>query len=132
MKWKFNDGGRLLYHKSASNRDCVVRSVAIAAQRDYKEVYDTCRKLAGKPIANGVSKEDIKKLVEYYGGKWVSTMGIGTGCTVHLKDGELPNDKRLVCKCSGHLTAVINGVIEDIFNPDRDETRCVYGYWIFN
>ena len=59
---------------------------------------------------------------------WTPTMGIGTGCTVHLRADELPNG-RLVVAVSKHYTAVLDGVIHDIENPSRDGTRCVYGYW---
>ena len=131
MKWNYNDGGRSKYFRAASNRDCVIRAVAIAAQADYKEVYDTCKKISGKTPADGVTKKDVKKLLARYNGQWVPTMGIGTGCKTHLKDGELPAKGRIVCQCSGHLTAVTDGVIQDTFNPDRNETRCVYGYWKF-
>lgn len=55
-------------------------------------------------------------------------MGIGTGCTVHLRDGELPRG-RLIVAVSKHIVAVVDGVIHDTHDPSRDETRCVYGYW---
>jgi len=61
----------------------------------------------------------------------VPTMGIGTGCKVHLADGELPMG-RLVVSVSKHYTCVVDGVINDTFNPERETGRCVYGYWIFN
>jgi hypothetical protein len=61
---------------------------------------------------------------------------------VHLVDGELPMG-RLVVRVSGHMTAVIDGVIRDTHNPQRKtynydaegkttsiSERCVYGYWI--
>ena len=59
---------------------------------------------------------------------WTATMGIGTGCRVHLREGELPMG-RLVVSVSGHVTAVIDGVIHDTHNPDRNGWRCVYGYY---
>ena len=59
---------------------------------------------------------------------WVPTMGIGTGCKVHLRARELPKG-RLVVSCSKHWTAVIDGVIHDNHDPSRGGRRCVYGYW---
>ncbi len=86
---------------------------------------------------------------------WTPTMGIGTGCKVHLTDGELPMG-RLVVSVSKHYTAVIDGVVQDTHDPQRDahcvrpddgkrplragewvnsngicwvSRRCVYGYW---
>jgi hypothetical protein len=77
--------------------------------------------------------------------KWIPTMQIGSGCKVHLIDGELPMGK-IICRLSKHLTVVIDGVIHDTFDPQREigwvnvkdgiETtgtsyRCVYGYYTF-
>ena len=58
----------------------------------------------------------------------VALSGIGTGCVAHLAPGELP-EGRVVARVSKHLTAVIDGVIRDTFDPSRGGTRCVYGYW---
>jgi hypothetical protein len=55
-------------------------------------------------------------------------MQVGSGCQVHLRTEELPKG-RLVVRLSRHLTAVVDGVIHDIYNPDRRGTRCVYGYF---
>ena len=143
-KFKFNDGGRSEYF-SGKGGDCVSRSVAIASGRDYKEVYDrmalgnaTQRKSkyhtkGRKSALNGVSvtRKWFKDLMIEWGFEWVATMGIGTGCKVHLKSDELPSG-RLVCSVSKHYTAVIDGVINDTYDCSRDGTRCVYGYWKFN
>lgn len=59
---------------------------------------------------------------------WTPTMTIGSGCKVHLKADELPKG-RLICMLSRHAVAVIDGVINDTYDPSRDGTRCVYGYW---
>lgn len=63
------------------------------------------------------------------GWTWVPTMQIGQGCKVHLRAEELPAG-RLVVSVSKHETAVIDGVINDIYDCSRDGTRCVYGYYI--
>jgi hypothetical protein len=47
-------------------------------------------------------------------------MRIGSGCKVHLTDGELPGG-RLVVSVSGHWTAVIDGEIRDTHDPQREE-----------
>jgi hypothetical protein len=33
-------------------------------------------------------------------------------------------------RVSKHLSAVIDGVIQDTHNPSRGGSRCVYGYYI--
>lgn len=139
MELVVNDGGRAAAGYEGRAGDCVVRAVAIAVQRPYQEVYDLVNTLALKErrgkrkrgISNartGVFKGTIKRLLTHYGWVWTPTMGIGTGCRVHLRREELPAG-RLVVNVSRHLTAVVDGVIHDLYNPDRDGVRCVYGYW---
>lgn len=130
MEWKYNDGGRSKYFKAENVRDCITRSIAIASQTDYKEVYDYIRKISGKTPRDGVLYKYARKAAEHFGGKWVPTMKIGTGCKVHLTESELPKG-RLVVSVSKHYTAVIDGTIYDTFDPSRGGERCVYGYYVF-
>lgn len=141
MRFQFNDGGRSKYFKGQTS-DCVCRSIAIATGKDYLEVYNTINKLAQdekitkrkKTISHartGVHKKTWKDYLKFLGWQYVSCMGIGTGCKVHLKESELPKGILLV-QVSKHLTCVINGVIHDNHDCSRGEKRCVYGYFIKN
>lgn len=127
MKYNYNDGGRSKYFKGQVG-DCVCRAVAIATGKDYKEVYKEISKLIGYTPRNSVKKKDTKKIMEHYGFTWVSCMGIGTGCTTHLRESELPKGT-IICQVTGHVTTVIDGVINDNHDPSRNGSRCVYGYW---
>lgn len=126
----YNDGGRSAYFKAKGVGDCVVRAIAIAKGEDYKKVYDEVADFLGYSPRNGIEHKDTKKVMAHFGGAWHPTMTIGSGCRVHLKAKELPKG-RLVCNCSGHLVAVIDGVINDTYDSSRNGTRCVYGYWRF-
>lgn len=130
MEYVYNDGGRSQYFKAEGVGDCVCRAIAIVTEKDYKEVYNTIKEITDENPRNGLSKEATKKVCEYYGGKWVATMKIGSGCKVHLSKDELP-DGRLICNLSRHVTCVIDGVIYDTYDCSRDGKRCVYGYWKF-
>jgi hypothetical protein len=59
---------------------------------------------------------------------WTPTMEIGSGCKVHVREDELPKG-RLILALSKHYAACIDGVINDTYDPSREGTRCVYGYW---
>lgn len=131
MKIRYDDGGRSKYFTASKVGDCVTRAVAIATGRDYKEVYNEIAKLVGYTPRNGVLTKDTKKVMAHFGGVWHSCMSIGTGCKVHLADGEIPMQGRIVCSVSKHIVAVIDGVIHDTFDASRNGTRCVYGYWSF-
>ena len=144
MKHQFNDGGRKEAGRKGSTGDCVCRAIAIVTGIPYEEVY---RKLAEGTAAQRKSKRTPKKartasaginvgrkwFKEYMkslGFIWVPTMTVGSGCKVHLREDELPKG-RLVVHVSKHSTAVIDGVIHDTYDPSREGTRCVYGYYIF-
>lgn len=150
MKHVYDDGGRKRAGFKGATGDCVTRAIAIATGKPYDEVYDAMHErnaeyastrrgrvarkitrgkgLSGTTPRNGVFKEIYRPYLESLGWRWTPTMQIGSGCTVHLKDGELPNG-RLIVKLSRHLCAVIDGVVHDTYDCTRDETRCVYGYF---
>lgn len=137
MRFETNDGGRSAAGYKGSAGDCVCRAVAIAAEMPYEEIYQRLasgsgneRKSCGRSARNGIRtrRKWFKEFMQELGFVWTPTMGIGTGCKVHLRDGELPSG-RLVVTLSGHMAAVIDGVIHDTYDPSRGGTRCVYGYW---
>lgn len=130
MDFVYDDGGRSRYFKAKHVGDCVTRAIAIASQHDYKEVYNYIRSISGCSPRNGVMKPIAKKAAKHFGGRWVSCMQIGSGCTTHLRADELPMG-RILCYCSHHEVAVIDRVIHDTYEPDRAGTRCVYGYFVF-
>ena len=164
--FQYNDGGRSDAGFKGDTRDCVCRAISIASGRPYMEVYErlaegnaTQRRgkyessyKAGKRTASrgiNTKRKWFKDYMSELGFTWTPTMGIGTGCKVHLVADELPSG-RLVVAVSKHYTAMIDGVIHDTHNPQREihwtnttyvdgervvthsiQRRCVYGYWKF-
>lgn len=140
MKHVYNDGGRAEAGYKGYVNDCTCRSIAIATGLSYKEVYDGLNQLAKKERSgkrkktrssarNGVHRPTIKKYMESIGWQWVAYTKFGAGCTVHLVKDELPAGP-LVVSVSKHMTAVIDGVIYDIWDPQRDPPRQVYGVFM--
>lgn len=140
-----DDGGRAAAGYKGKAGDCVCRSVAIAAQLPYQEVYD----ILAEGNANQRKSKHPTRKADYHktaregiwtrrkwfrdymvslGFKWTPTMFIGSGCKVHLRQDELPPG-RLIVALSSHYCAVIDGVVHDTYLEDRGGTRCVYGYW---
>lgn len=152
MEFAYDDGGRAAAGFKGSAGDCMARAIAIAAEMPYEAAYGLVnahseserpsKRRRGKSSARtGVHKVTARAIMAAIGWTWVPTMGIGTGCTVHLKDGELPSG-RIIALVSKHYVAVIDGVIRDTHDPqrntmyfkpdgtlDRVAGRCVYGYW---
>jgi hypothetical protein len=171
MKFQYDDGGRAAAGFKGSAGDCVTRAIAIAAELPYMEVYEALSKGMGsqrstkRSKARGTARDGISTSRKWFkdymasiGWTWVPTMGIGTGCKVHLRDGELPMG-RIIARVSRHYVAVIDGILHDTHDPsDRGVTiyppnytgtlpkgaewlengngwayapdRCVYGYWV--
>lgn len=134
MTWVYDDGGRAAAGFKGDAGDCVARAIAIAAERPYLEVYDALAELAAlrkrpRSARNGVKRDVYDPYLLALGFTWTPTMGIGTGCTVHLRADELPAG-RLVCSVSKHMVAVVDGVVHDTHDCTREGTRCVYGYWL--
>jgi len=145
--FQLNDGGREKAGFKGGAGDCVVRSIAIAANLPYMRVYEDLRlanesyaqlrndRLAkrlnakGSSPRNGNHRNVFHEYILAQGFTWVPTMKIGAGCQVHLRASELPAGV-LIVKVSKHLTAIINGVIQDTHDPSRGGNRCVYGYYI--
>ena len=169
MQYVYNDGGRAAAGFKGSAGDCVCRSVAIVTGLPYGEVYKrlsdgtgtqratrrTSKRARSARSGINVKRKWFRDYMAELGFAWVPTMRIGSGCKVHLADGELPSGK-LVVSVSKHYTAVIDGVIHDTHDPQREvhcvkpdhggdlkqgewrnengicsiERRCVYGYWV--
>lgn len=163
MRFVNDDGGRAAAGFRGNAGDCVARAVAIASGRPYAEVYAALAQGTGAQRSSkhtpkrgrtarsgiNVKRKWFKDFMHALGFEWVPTMRIGSGCTVHLSAGELPLG-RLVVSVSKHYTAVLDGVIHDTDDPQREtvwygaydpktkrntiasvQRRCVYGYWLF-
>jgi hypothetical protein len=174
MKHVYNDGGRAKAGYVGRTGDCVARAIAIATEQPYQVVYDalahgnvtqrrskhTRKSHRAKTAARGITvqRKWFKEYMQSLGWVWTPTMGIGTGCTVHLVANELPAG-RLVVSLSRHYTAVVDKVIHDtydcssrgvtVYPPSTplnelpklarklsnnggwvyEPQRCVYGYW---
>lgn len=143
LPWVHDDGGRSTAGFKGLAGDCVTRAIAIAADLPYLTVYDHLHNVARVRLANprvrrgrnsgasprtGVMPEVYKPYLAMLGFEWTPTMSIGSGTRVHLAEGELP-DGRLIVRLSGHLAAVVDGVIHDTFDPSRGGRRAVYGHW---
>lgn len=133
-----DDGGRAAAGYKGHAGDCATRAVAIATGIPYGEVYGMLNEAAKIERPRGARKRSnsrtgvhgptMRRLLADLGWEWTPTMTIGSGCTVHVREDELPSG-RLILALSKHYAAVIHGVLHDTFDSSRDGTRCVYGYW---
>ena len=150
MEWVYDDGGirTCTTMPPTEERGGTVRAVAIALGIDYATALDylsvklthyrdrarnrsTKEKYSGTPF-DGVPREVLRELMHDLDWVWVPIMRPGTGVTVHLRYDELPEEAHwgpVILALSKAETVVVRGVLHDIFDPSRDGTRAVYGYF---
>jgi hypothetical protein len=139
LPWLHDDGGRHAAGYRGETGDCACRAIAIALPMGYQQAYELINATARdeppqrtgrhrSSAREGVRTPVMRAVMRELGWAWTPLMGIGTGCTVHLAAGELPGG-RLIARLSRHYAAVIDGTVYDSYDPGRDGTRCLYGYW---
>jgi hypothetical protein len=141
IDWTYDDGGRAAAGYRGITGDCAVRALAIVTDLPYDDIYarvnaaakserSSKRRRGRSSARTGVYRPTFAKIAHDLGLVWVPTMGIGTGCRVHLRAEELPAG-RIIAAVSKHWVAVIDGIVHDTHDCTRKGTRCVYGYWRF-
>jgi hypothetical protein len=139
IEYCYDDGGRRAAGYKGDTGDCVTRAIAIATGMPYRDAYQLVNEHGGderiakrqrrrSSARTGVQKRTSRQIFADLGWAWTPTMHIGSGCQVHLTAEELPPG-RIVVAVSGHIAAVIDGVLHDNHDCSRDGKRCVYGYW---
>lgn len=139
----YNDGGRADAGYKGRTGDCFIRAAAIASGLSYQFIYDLLHEEAKKERINskhrkgrrssprvGVFRPTADRILARLGFEKVSVMTIGSGCTMHLRRGEVPSEGRIIVNLSRHFAAVIDGVLMDTHDSSTEGTRCVYSYWI--
>jgi hypothetical protein len=147
--WVRDDGGRKAAGFKGTAGDCVVRAIAIATRKPYREVHDAMAAAhatyadggehaivaarAAKQIANetagerGVYDRIWQPFLREQGWKQTRTIGadgaVPTWGTVDFPPG------RLVVELYGHLVAVVDGIARDTHDCVRSGRVRVYGYW---
>lgn len=126
LTFNYNDGGRSNYFKTADVRDCVTRSISIAAKQDYKEVYDLMSELMEH--ATGSTNVEDGVLIGVY---HITVINHGfTWIEEDIKFENLPTEGTLLIRVDSHLSCMIDGVIQDIFDPREElEELKVKGYY---
>jgi hypothetical protein len=148
-----DDGGRSesgIARGSAKDAtwDCVVRSIAIATGKPYRNVHDGLTGATVRFVANakdgwgkqkrrsvrdfhadhGVHRDVSGPYLQALGWKYTSTKELPRGRGMHLRADELPRG-RLIVDVRRHWVAVIDGVLHDTIDCSDDGRRRILGYW---
>jgi hypothetical protein len=127
--WVYNDGGRAEAGYKSTAGDCVVRAIAIVMEIPYKVIYDDLRYFLAdrnEPSPrNGVSDYYLKMYLRNLGFRYKEIASE----TVTLHKDELPKSK-VIAHLPGHVTAVVDGTINDTYDPNQKKHQRLFGYWL--
>jgi hypothetical protein len=126
--WVYNDGGRAEAGYKSTAADCVVRAVAIVMEIPYKVIYEDLRHFLtsrGAPSPrNGIYEEDAHLYLKQMGFRYKKI----NGDTVTLHRDQLPKGK-VIANLPRHATAVVDGIVNDTFDPNAKKHQRLLGYW---
>jgi len=100
--------------------DCVVRSISVLTDRTWNETYDELTDLAGDV---GLMFDRVEFVEDYLDDRYPRE------CHYAKTVGEFAREHpygRYAITMNGHITALINGVLVDTFNPSDRIMRCAW------
>ena len=122
--FRYSDGGRKEAGYKGSAGDCAVRSIAIAMNRDYQDVYNDLFDFANKTPRNGVLVSVIDKyLLDYLGFRYMNADG------KRLITEDLPMGI-IICSLKKHVVCAKDRIIYDTYDCSKNGQRELYGYYV--
>lgn len=100
--------------------DCVIRSLSVLTNRSWREVYNELTDLAGDV---GLMFDRVEFVEDYLDDRY------DRQCHYSKTIGEFAREYpygRYAVTMNGHITAIIDGVIIDTFNPSNRVMRCAW------
>lgn len=109
------------YNANPHNRhidDCVVRALSLLTGKEWAEMYDELSDLASD---NSLMFDSVAFVEDYLDDRYKRTCHYSKTLAEFVN--EFPIGKYAVTM-NGHITAVIDGVIYDTFDPSKRIIRC--------
>ena len=100
--------------------DCVIRALSVLTNRDWEEVYDELSDLARD---NGLLFSNVRFVENYLDNRYKRECHYSK--TVGEFAKEFPYGKYAITM-NGHITALVDGVIIDSFDPRNRVMRCAW------
>ena len=114
------------YNNNPHNRnidDCTLRTIALLTNRDWHEVYNELSYLANM---DSLMMDSVEFIENYLDNRYKRECHYSK--TIGEFAEEYPKGKYAVTT-SNHITAIIDGVIYDTFNPSDRVMRCAWKVW---
>jgi len=111
------------YNKNPYKRhidDCVIRSISTLTNRSWRDVYDELTDLAGDI---GLMFDRVEFVEDYLDERYPRE------CRYSKTIGEFAREHpkgKYAATMDNHITAIIDGIIYDTFDPSERILRCVW------
>jgi hypothetical protein len=128
MEYLWNDGGRAACGFVGLTGDCVARSIAIATNIRYRDVYDQLSEASNKSPRNGVRVDIASQFLSEH--RWTEHQAqLHPFLAQFIPKGTVI--VYLVKKTGrgGHFCTVVDHVIHDTWNPADDNDYAIACYW---
>lgn len=119
MNYEYNDGGKAYYNVTHDTQDCVVRALSITLQGNYLSIRE-------KLLPSFPSMDTLG--INIHHDSIVSLFRLNNLICVEGRTtmDAIPHG-RVIAHTDGHVTAIINGVIQDVRN---ESNKVVSRYWV--
>lgn len=100
--------------------DCVIRCLSVLTDRSWRSIYDELSDLAGD---RGMMFGDVEFVEDYLDDRY------DRECHYSKKVGEFAQEHpygKYAITMDGHITAIIDGIIYDTFDPSDRVMRCAW------
>lgn len=111
------------YNNNPNNRhidDCVIRSISLLTDKTWNDLYDELSDLANN---DSLMFDSVEFVEDYLDDRF------DRECHYSKTVGEFAKEYKYgkyAVTMDGHITAIINGVIYDTFDPSRRVMRCAW------
>ena len=136
MRYLKTDGGRRDAGFKGQTGDCVTRSIAIATETPYRQVYKALTELT-KLMTGGIRttvRDGCSKEVAH---QYLTDLGWSLVLTPNCYLIDAPTDQRIIAVLPRHKVAVLNGTVHDSWDSRVSRrTKCgsprLLGYYVAN
>lgn len=104
--------------------DCSVRAIALATEQSWDDTY---KKLSDFAQKDGITFSEIEFIDDYLAQRYPRFCQNEKNKVITVKDfTDLKLPGRWLVTMSGHITAIIDGICYDTFNPEDRYMWCAY------
>lgn len=110
----------------SDTNDCTVKALALLADISYEEAHKACEKIGGRTLGDGLTIKQLRKVFHEFGlSLHVEHVGARTVKKL-IVTGQVESDKRYLVGSTRHVSAVVDGKVEDWAANRKKFIDCVY------